>query len=125
MGYFTWLHCRGHVHRAGDVGDDGDGHPLLLWSPGEMVAEGKRGPSWRNSNTGGASAASRYRPTTKQGLQGLRFAPSDAGRRPGCRATAGVAAIVWATEGANLSANRDRRYAPAIAYRAEWPKGGS
>ena len=40
-------------------------------------APGKRGPSWRYSNTGGASAASRHRPTQKQGLQGLRFAPGN------------------------------------------------
>jgi len=45
------------------------------------TATGKTGPSWRYSNTGGASAALSYRPTRKQGLQGLRFAPGSAGQR--------------------------------------------
>lgn len=43
MGHFTWAHCCGHPHHAGDGCDDGDDHPLLLWSPGERVAEGKKG----------------------------------------------------------------------------------
>ena len=44
-------------------------------------APGKRGPSWRYSNTEGASAASRHRLARKQGLQGLRFAPGSVGKR--------------------------------------------
>ena len=39
---------------------------------------------------GGASAAFRYRPTRKQGLQGLRFAPGGAGQRAERPVSAGV-----------------------------------
>ena len=59
-------------------------------------APGERGPSWRYSYTGGDSAALRYRPTRKQGLQGLRFAPGGAGQRAECLASAGVGGIVGA-----------------------------
>ena len=55
-------------------------------------APGDRGPSGRYSNTGGASAALRHRPTRKQGLQGLRFAPGDVGQRAECRVSAGLCA---------------------------------
>ena len=48
---------------------------------------------------GGASAAFRYRPTRKQGLQGLRFAPGGTGRRAECPVSAGlcVKAGEWET----------------------------
>lgn len=75
-------------------------------------APGERGPSWRYSNTGGASAAFRHRPTRKQGLQGLRFAPGGVGRRAECRVSAGVCGIVGNEESANLGAYPVRRFAP-------------
>ena len=53
-------------------------------------APGERGPSWRYSNTGGASAAFRHRPTRKQGLQGLRFAPGSVGKRAESPVSAGL-----------------------------------
>ena len=56
-------------------------------------APGERGPSWRYSNTGGASAAFRHCPTRKQGLQGLRFAPDGAGRWVEFRISAGLCGI--------------------------------
>jgi len=61
-----------------------------------MVAErgicpGERGPSWRYSNAGGDSAALRHRLSTKQGLQGLQFAP---GMPVGCRDAAPVLAFL-------------------------------
>ena len=106
-------HHNHHHHHAGDACDDGDDHPLLLWSPGEGYAEGKRGPSWPKSHAGGASAASRYRLTTKQGLQGLRFASRHAGRMPGCHTSAGVFGDVMYATDANHGAYRVRRFAPA------------
>ena len=86
-----------------DGRDDGDGRGLSLWSgkavmPSRFVnpstTTGKTGPSWRSSHTGGDSAALRHRPTRKQGLQGLRFAPGGVGQRAERRASAGVGGIV-------------------------------
>jgi hypothetical protein len=51
--------------------------PSLL-SRDSQVSHGsfyERGPSWPKSDTGGASAALRYRQGANRGLQGLRFAP--------------------------------------------------
>ena len=48
---------------------------------GMHTCPGKTGPSWPKSNTGGDSAAFRYRLPRKQGLQGLRFAPGDMDQR--------------------------------------------
>ena len=53
-------------------------------------APGERGPSLRHSNAGGASAAFRHRPTRKQGLQGLRFAPGSVGKRAESPVSAGL-----------------------------------
>ena len=60
-------------------------------------APGERGPSWRYSNTGGASAAFRHRPTRKLGLQGLRFAPGGVGKRAESPVSAGLCgmAATW------------------------------
>ncbi len=68
---------------------------VMVTAPIVMAEErihtpGKRGPSWRYCNTGGASAGVRHRPTRKQGLQGLRFAPGGAGRRVDCPVSAGL-----------------------------------
>ncbi len=57
---------------------------------GRIHAPGDRGPSGRYSNTGGASAASRYRLARKQGLQGLRFAPGSVGKRAESPVSAGL-----------------------------------
>ena len=70
------------------------------------TATGKTGPSWRYSNTGGDSAALRYRLARKQGLQGLRFALGGAGQRAECRVNADVCGIVGKEESANLGAHR-------------------
>ena len=48
------------------------------------------GPSQPKTNAGGDSAAFRHRPTRKQGLQGLRFAPDGVGQRAECLVSAGV-----------------------------------
>ena len=76
------------------------------------TATGKTGPSWRYSNTGGDSAALRYRLARKQGLQGLRFALGGAGQRAECRVNADVCGIVGKEESANLGAYRVCRFAP-------------
>ena len=54
------------------------------------TAKGKTGPSWPKTNTGGDSAALRYRLARKQGLQGLRFAPGGAGQWEECPMNAGL-----------------------------------
>ena len=76
------------------------------------TAKGKTGPSWPKTNTGGDSAALRYRLARKQGLQGLRFALGGAGLRAECRVSAGVSGIVGNEESANLGAYPVRRFAP-------------
>lgn len=48
---------------------------LYCYGRRERVCPGERGPSWRYSHAGGASAALRYRQGGNRGLQGLRFAP--------------------------------------------------
>lgn len=83
-----------------------------FYGRGTHTYPGKRGPSWRYSNTGGASAAFRYRPTRKQGLQGLRFAPGGAGRRAECPVSAGLCVKAGNGKGANLGAYRVCRFAP-------------
>lgn len=70
------------------------------------TAKGKTGPSWPKTNTGGDSAALRYRLARKQGLQGLRFALGGAGQRAECRVNADVCGIVGKEESANLGAHR-------------------
>jgi len=70
------------------------------------TAKGKTGPSWPKTNTGGDSAALRYRLARKQGLQGLRFALGGAGQRAECRVNADVCGIVGKEESANLGAYR-------------------
>ena len=57
------------------------------------TAKGKTGPSWPKTNTGGASAALRHRPTRKQGLQGLRFALGGVGQRAESPVSAGLCGI--------------------------------
>jgi len=59
------------------------------------TAKGKTGPSWPKTNTGGDSAALRYRLARKQGLQGLRFALGGAGQRAECRVNADVWRDCW------------------------------
>ncbi len=73
---------------------------------GMHTCPGKTGPSWPKSNTGGDSAALRYRLARKQGLQGLRFALGGAGQRAECRVNADVCGIVGKEESANLGAHR-------------------
>ena len=73
---------------------------------------GKRGPSRPNRHAGGASAALRHRPTRKQGLQGLRFAPGGAGQRGECPVSVGLYGILCRADSANLGAYRVRRFAP-------------
>ena len=58
-------------------------------------APGKRGPSWRYSNTGGASAAFRHRQGANRGLQGLRFAPGSVGQRASALSCAGWRERRW------------------------------
>ena len=64
---------------------------------GMHTCPGKTGPSCRKSNTGGDSAALRYRPTRKKGLQGLRFAPGGVGKRAESPVSAGLCgmAATW------------------------------
>lgn len=56
----------------------------------------KRGPSSPNRHAGGASAAFRHRPTRKQGLQGLRFAPGGVGKRAESPVSAGLCGMAAA-----------------------------
>ena len=78
----------------------------------QSTATGKTGPSCRKSNTGGDSAALRYRLPRKQGLQGLRFAPHSMPRWVECRDSAGLRGMEKNGKGANLSAYWVRRFAP-------------
>ena len=58
----------------------------------------KRGPSRPNRHAGGASAEFRHRPTIKQGLQGLRFAPGSVWAR-GAKARSARACAGWPQRG--------------------------
>lgn len=78
---------------------------------GTMPQPGNTGPSWRDSYTGGASAALRYRLTRKQGLQ---FAPDGSDWRAECRINSGVCGMVGNREAANLGAYRVRRFASRL-----------
>jgi hypothetical protein len=75
-------------------------------------ASGEKGPSWRYSNTGGASAGVRHRPTRKQGLQGLRFALGGVGQWADSPVSAGLCGIERNWKGANLGAYWVCRFAP-------------
>ena len=91
--------------------DDGDGHCLLLRSGNTHTPRQKGSFLEIFQYGGGDSAASRYRLTRKQGLQGLRFAPGGKSQRAECRVNAGVCGIGQNTKGANRSAYRVRRFA--------------